>query len=438
MKHILFLFLSLTLLLSCSKESTQLIPTMSNTYINGLSPTSISIVSDITSDGGAQLIARGVCWSTSQNPTISDNKTIDGTSIGTFTSKINDLTPGTTYYVRSYAINSVGTIYSDQLTIKTNSIIATVLTVVISNITSTTASSGGNVTSDGGSHVTSKGVCWSTSQNPTISDNKTIDTDDIGYYQSSITGLTPGTTYYVRSYAINSVGVAYGDQLTMKTTINFIIPNGLIGYYPFNENANDLSKNANNGIIYGATLTSDRFGNNNRAYSFNGINNFISVNHNDLLNSFPITINVWCKNFSQSATVITKYIGCSNDGWEINISNFGSNCKVSSYYYNNYSSIGYINFDTNNVTFAYDNNWHMITAIYDNDGGKIFLDNNLILTKPFTEAPKKCINTESMVIGKNIQGKCGNTGYYKGLIDDIRIYNRSLNLDEFTLLYNEK
>ena len=92
MKHILFLFLSLTLLLSCSKESTQLIPTMSNTYINGLSPTSISIVSDITSDGGAQLIARGVCWSTSQNPTISDNKTIDGTSIGTFTSKINDLT----------------------------------------------------------------------------------------------------------------------------------------------------------------------------------------------------------------------------------------------------------------------------------------------------------------------------------------------------------
>ena len=89
-----------------------------------------NIVSDVTAttatcggyvsdDGGATVTARGVCWSTSPNPTVSDSHTTDGTGTGGFTSNITGLTVNTTYYVRAYAINSEGTTYGNQVSFKT-------------------------------------------------------------------------------------------------------------------------------------------------------------------------------------------------------------------------------------------------------------------------------------------------------------------------------
>jgi hypothetical protein len=96
---------------------------------------------------------------------------------------------------------------------------AALSTVAISTITNTTASSGGNISLDGGAAVTARGVCWSTSINPTIAlSTKTIDGIGIGSFTSSITGLVAGTTYYVRAYATNSVGTAYGNQVVFTTT----------------------------------------------------------------------------------------------------------------------------------------------------------------------------------------------------------------------------
>ncbi|OPZ41555.1 MAG: hypothetical protein BWY95_02583 [Bacteroidetes bacterium ADurb.BinA104] len=73
------------------------------------------------------------------------------------------------------------------------------------------------MTSDGGSSVTARGVCWSTSQNPTTSNSKTTNGTGLGTYTSHITGLSPNTTYYVRAYAINSQGTAYGEQRNFIT-----------------------------------------------------------------------------------------------------------------------------------------------------------------------------------------------------------------------------
>ena len=92
-----------------------------------------------------------------------------------------------------------------------------VTTTAASDITESTATCGGNVTDDGGSAVTARGVCWSTSQNPTVSDSHTTDGTGIGTFTSSITGLTPNTTYYVRAYATNSIGTAYGDEVSFTT-----------------------------------------------------------------------------------------------------------------------------------------------------------------------------------------------------------------------------
>ncbi|MCF8362177.1 MAG: T9SS type A sorting domain-containing protein [Prolixibacteraceae bacterium] len=95
----------------------------------------------------------------------------------------------------------------------------TVSTTAVSNITTTSATSGGNITSDGGDAVSVRGVVWSKSENPTVDSNEGITTDGsgIGAFISNLTGLTTGTTYYVRAYATNSAGVGYGNQVSFST-----------------------------------------------------------------------------------------------------------------------------------------------------------------------------------------------------------------------------
>ncbi len=99
----------------------------------------------------------------------------------------------------------------------------TVTTTAISSIMATSGSSGGNVTSDGGAEVTARGVCWSISADPTTADDKTSDGTGTGSFTSSITGLSPNTTYHVRAYATNSEGTAYGDDVSFTTFENPVI-----------------------------------------------------------------------------------------------------------------------------------------------------------------------------------------------------------------------
>ncbi len=205
---------------SCKKDDDNKAgkPVLTTTTVTDITLTTAKSGGNISSDGGATVTARGVCWSTNQTPTISDNKTIDGTGTGAFVSSISGLTPNTTYYVRAYATNSSGTGYGDAISFKTEEIGIPVLTTTeVTDITQTTAKSGGNITSDGGAVVTERGVCWSTNPTPTISDNKTTDGEGTGAFVSSISGLTPNTTYYVRAYATNSSGTGYGDAISCKT-----------------------------------------------------------------------------------------------------------------------------------------------------------------------------------------------------------------------------
>ena len=235
---------------------------------------------NVTSDGYLTVTARGVCWSTSPNPTITDNKTTDGSGTGSFTSNITGLADGTTYYVRAYATNSKGTAYGEEKSFTT--IVATLAQVTTANVTSITANTavcGGNVTSDGGATVTARGVCWSISPNPTISNNKTTDGSGIGSFTSNITGLAYGTTYYVRAYATNSKGTAYGEEESFTTATGTInghdyvalgLPSGLkwatcnVGattpegygnYYAWGETSTKTSYDQSNSVTYGQQIS---------------------------------------------------------------------------------------------------------------------------------------------------------------------------------------
>jgi len=103
--------------------------------------------------------------------------------------------------------------------------IPTVTTDEITEITQTTAKGGGEVTADGGCSVSARGVCWSVSANPTIADNITSDGTGTGAFLSSLTTLDPNTLYYVRSYATNILGTAYGNEATFTTLENIVPPN---------------------------------------------------------------------------------------------------------------------------------------------------------------------------------------------------------------------
>jgi uncharacterized protein (TIGR02145 family) len=99
----------------------------------------------------------------------------------------------------------------------TSAVIPTLNTTTTRSITTTSANSGGTISSDGGALITSRGVCWNTTGNPTIEDSKTTDGTGSGNFTSFITGLTANNSYYVKAYATNSAGTAYGKEYVFKT-----------------------------------------------------------------------------------------------------------------------------------------------------------------------------------------------------------------------------
>jgi hypothetical protein len=191
-------------------------PTVTTTSITNILNTSATSGGNVTSDVGASVTARGVCWSTSPNPTIANSKTTNGTGTGAFTSNITGLSLGTTYYVRAYATNSMGTSYGSSSSFTTTRM-PSVVTVSIDNIDFTTATVSANVTNDNGYAVTERGVCWGTSANPTTAGSHVSNGSGTGTYSCQLTDLNRSTVYHVRAYAINSQGTAYGNNVTFST-----------------------------------------------------------------------------------------------------------------------------------------------------------------------------------------------------------------------------
>ncbi|NTW31036.1 MAG: LamG domain-containing protein [Bacteroidetes bacterium] len=204
------------------------IATLSTQAVSSIGGTTATGNGTVTLDGGATITERGICWNTSSTPTTANSKATSAGTTGTFTSSMTGLAIGTLYYVRAYAINSVGISYGNEVTFTTLNI-PTVTTQAVTSIAATTATGNGNVTSDGGATITERGVCWNTSTTPTTANSKATSTGTTGAFTASITGLTAGTSYYVRAYTINSVGISYGNQVTFSSpataTVNWNISN---------------------------------------------------------------------------------------------------------------------------------------------------------------------------------------------------------------------
>jgi hypothetical protein len=192
--------------------------------VTNITLTSADIAAVVTSTGTTPVTQHGIVWSkTNQNPTTADSVLSLGAlaAPASYTSSLSNLSPATTYYVRAFFTNSAGTNYGNVVSFTTlSNTVPSVTTDSVISITGTSATAKGNITNIGGSPVTQYGHVWSSVNNvPTINDSKT----QLGAasaainFSSQLTGLFAGTTYYVRSYAINSGGTAYGQVLTFTT-----------------------------------------------------------------------------------------------------------------------------------------------------------------------------------------------------------------------------
>jgi hypothetical protein len=218
---------------------------------------------------------------------------------------------------------------------------------------------------------------------------------------------------------------------------SYVPTNGLVGWWPFNGNANDESGNGNNGTVNGATLTSDRFGNSNSSFDFNGSNNFIEVQHNSTLNfTNAVSFSFWLNSPDYSLGTgnypernpmgIQRTASQSGLQFET-VDNIGTCCGAQFYLG---SSNGIVQYE-NSIAMPI-NSWVHLVGTY--DGSVLKLYQNGVLLGSSNNSILLTELTQSLFIGK--EGALGR--YFKGKIDDVGIWNRALTPQEITALYSSQ
>jgi hypothetical protein len=421
--------------------------TLATSSVRSVTSTSAIVGGEILTDGEEDITNRGIVYGISPNPTLANTILTVGQGVGSFSTTLSGLNSNTTYYVRAYATNRIGTSFGNELSFTTLPSIghSQVTTQNITSITSTTAITGGNIITDGGPDIIQRGIVYGTNPNPTLDGLFTQNGSGWGSFTSILSNLVPNTTYYVRAYAINSTGEVYGDERSFITlSIEMSINIGLLAYYPFNGNAIDESGNGFHGIVNGAVLTTDRKELRNAAYSFS-TNQSIIVPTSQYNNTYPITISLWYKATQLPAglngNLFSKYIPGLWNGYQIligdfrNVSNLGGSVNngfgVNPFYLRSHTDrvIGYYDephFGQENILYG---TWYHFVFMVDDYGGKIFVNGNLVDSHPWTGTKGACDNSLYWKIG----------GYYDtwyfGKIDDIRVYDRVLTQEEISYLY---
>ncbi|MDR1860000.1 MAG: DUF1566 domain-containing protein [Bacteroidales bacterium] len=203
----------------------------------------------IASLGDLACTERGFVWAVTHNPTIDDNKkSVSGSGTGTFSANITGITEGNTYYIRAYATNSKGTAYGDEVSFNFAAVMPTISTQAVSsiNIGAGTATFNGTILTVGDPAYTERGFVYADTHNPTIDDTKkSVSGSGTGAFSANITGITEGKTYYVRAYATNSKGTAYGDEVSFN--FNAVMPS---------VSTDDVSNITQSSVVLNGTIIS--------------------------------------------------------------------------------------------------------------------------------------------------------------------------------------
>lgn len=170
----------------------------------------------IPEDNSAQITERGLCWSNHHDPSLEDNHVECGSGTGNFSEVVTGLTANHTYYVRAYSMSGRILTYGNEVSFLTRANLPKVNTQIVGYWLDF-GRIGGTVTVDDQSEVTERGICWSTSPSPTLADNYQAEGVGTGSFELQIENLDQNTKYYVRAYATNREGTAYGNEVIFTT-----------------------------------------------------------------------------------------------------------------------------------------------------------------------------------------------------------------------------
>jgi hypothetical protein len=246
-----------------------------------------------------------------------------------------------------------------------------------------------------------------------------------------------------KSILLTAVATLGLTAATMAQVPNYLPTNGLVGWWPFNGNANDESGNGNNGTVNGASLTSDRFGISNSAYVFNS-GNYISVNDTPTLRlaNTDFTINSWVYLTDTLPTNVNygQYSILSKRDFSDNT--FDYLFGISAPSYTDPFGPGRPAFNTSNISGNYIvapdpinlNQWVSLTVVYEFNTGTVdlYIFDNLVASISGVNSPNADNNTD-LWIGNDVSGS---PYFFHGKLDDIGIWNRALTQQEITDLYN--
>jgi hypothetical protein len=318
-------------------------------------------------------------------------------------------------------------------------------TVAIHDITQSTAMSGGEISSDGGAGITARGVCWNTVPSPTIADNKTTDGAGAGSYSSDITGLSSGTNYFLRAYATNSEGTAYGQEVSFETTPVSLL-NNLLSYWKLDESAGNMAADAvgswplsfvgsptwstsgkiNNSIDFGTTSA--------RYLEKTGVN---SGNKN------TFTLAAWI--YLTDGSADAEYIMGMNSG-ETAINAGAAEVKLTLVTDNNLSAQyhtanGFVGpMQRISGTTIELNTWYHVAGVINNGDIALYINGVSDNTNPVTNSLNSNLNFSNgrVTVGQArlYDGAYIPTRWFKGKIDEAAIWDRALTSDEVVSLYN--
>jgi len=339
-------------------------------------------------------------WCTLANP--------GGTNNGTLTVIYEE---NTTLGPRTATINVSGEGVANQSVTLTQTNLIPTLSVTPSN--REVASAGGSTTfeiTSNTSWTAESDQTWCILQNISGTGNATL---NVNFEENT------STSQRVATITLSTTGAA--SQTATITQQSAIPTDDLVAWYPFNGNANDESGNGNNGTVNGATLTADRKGNANKAYSFDGVNDYINTNLISGISN-QVSFCVWVKSANTNAIsgLITSR-GSGNSFSGLVVFSSGNIC----FYVNTYS---YVLTESINIL---DNNWHFLVGTFNGNILKLYVDNSIIGTTPFGGGVS--VPNYYKIGTDDVSGD----RYMKGLIDDIHIYNRALTEQEIQQLYNE-
>lgn len=433
-------------------------PTVTIENVTDVTYNTASVNGTLIEIGSSQVSRYGFCYGTSEEPVIEDNVASLGSASApcSFNATLSGLESSTKYWCRAFAINDEGIAYSSKvISFTTHDLpeMAGVIMGEVSDVTETTASVTGTITSLGNvDAITSHGHVWNTTGNPTLDDAGKTDLGKITSlksFKSDLSELKPGTTYYVRAYAVNTCGAAYSDELTFTTKESAVtpdpgtgddpgvdpdeiaVPQGLMSYYTFdNEDAADITENELDGtLMNNPSFTSETANGKGKALYINGVKEqYMTIPYNVFKSLTKYSVSFWVKDFSQGA--IFSGIGGYSDYhrprlYVTDSQKFEFNTR--DYYSGSQYQFSY------DCTSIMSSSWHHVVVSTNNGLNTLYVDG--VKVDAISSSAEGSSATK-INIGGNSDGAL--KSFISMKIDNIRFYQRTISEKEVRAIYNSE